>query len=466
MASLARYEPDEQRSPEELAAFAAPMPSVTAGVFALGTDEDLKESARLFPIIAQLSGRGSLSLSNILMMGGGVLLDKYSRAEDLFKLYAGKTREDGERDGLDFHLWDNPIKWREMLIHLHRAAALSEGEERKLVAQEFSMDKYLASFEQRHDYKPLPEEYAAPSYAKALFRVGLTWSNDDRCDWRRARPASARRESVTDANQLTEVVTIENGATVGACLNRKCLTTLLVHGSNNIAGQGFQTDGYGDTLVDGARRVRFLTLTEYHRFVRATAGFKSIPKQEAERIADWFDEEMSKLTSDPLFKTASAGIEFLLNHMATRLANAFVHQSAARGGQSRGTPTNTPGGANASGPNGKKRKKAGGNGGGGGTSGGGGGGTPNAASGGGGNSGGGGSSDARRVLVHGDTLERLPGGNPAGPPCRRFNNGQGTCNHPSGCRFSHVVTSGNNGNAGGANGGNSSNAGGNNSGAE
>ena len=115
MAALAPFfAVSDMRTEDELDHFTADMPLVSAGLKGILELDELLPAVRLLPAIAHVSGLTQLTISDILMVGGGCLLDKYSMSEKVLQELAGKTIADGTNRQLDYDLHSNLLKHRHM----------------------------------------------------------------------------------------------------------------------------------------------------------------------------------------------------------------------------------------------------------------------------------------------------------------------------------------------------------------
>ena len=196
MSSSPHFAVPDLRTADELARFGHAMPQVSAALKRVLESDGFGEAARLLPSLAYVTGLSCLGISDIVMVGGGSLLDKYANAERVMKELAGTTVASGQGASLDFDLHTDMVKWRQLLIQLHREAVAIEKDDRDDRVSALSMEKQLTSFEKAHNFLPEPQMYSTGMYAKAINKAGLTFALDDRTDWRRSSPASGRR--VTD----------------------------------------------------------------------------------------------------------------------------------------------------------------------------------------------------------------------------------------------------------------------------
>jgi hypothetical protein len=239
-------------------------------------------------------------------------------------------------------------------------------------------------------------------------RQGLGYALDARTDWRRAKPANGRRGDVLDDSKKKELpgkVHLGSGQDVYDCLIRKMMSILLLFGDADISKQGFISSSHG--LVAGT--IRWIALEDVFALKKACFGMQKLARDKAEALADWFEEKLSAVIKTPLLKTLSCAIREHLDVLEARI-DSRAHSTPDK---KRGATSEPP-----SGPS-KRQKKA--------------------------------AAKAAKVAEaeapvskgkkspadgkkkKGDLLERMEGGNPAGPPCRNFANG--TCNGK--CRFSH-----------------------------
>ena len=141
----------DARTTTEEAHFSYPMPTVTGAVKRLTEGESCKGAARLLPIIAKSHGKNTVSLLDILFLGGGALIDNFKSIDKVMEQLAGKDFADGTAKGLDAHLHSSYAKWRQLLMVLHRSAT---GVEKEALEEE-SDSAPVAAW-------PLSDWFAAP----------------------------------------------------------------------------------------------------------------------------------------------------------------------------------------------------------------------------------------------------------------------------------------------------------------
>ena len=416
MAALAPFfAVSDMRTEEELDHFTADMPLVSAGLKGILELDELLPAVRLLPAIAHVSGLTQLTISDILMVGGGCLLDKYSMSEKVLQELAGKTIADGTNRQLDYDLHSNLLKHRHMLICLHRECVAVEKEDRIEKAGTLSMAKQLDSFSATHHFELEPKQYSTGMYAKALFKAGLGYVYDDRTDWRRATPASGRRITVEDDGtaKLAAAATLSSGADVRNCLVRKMYTVLLIHGEADLTGKGFRTEQYGTR----GTTVHWITLADILAFEKATKDMAKLSTADATIEADWLEGKLAEQVNGTAKMTLACALGYKLPAFESRLNVAEGKAAAAtrKTDQKRQLSPGEKSKAEKKKEQ-KKQKRA--------------------------------AAKARKAALtakpgpgavtavkpgNGTPLKRMVGGNPAGPPCRNFESGK--CTGP--CRFSH-----------------------------
>ena len=403
----------DARTATELGNFGARMPVVTLALKRLLEKPALADAPRLLPSIAHVSDKKELGLADILMIGGGVLLDKYSNAEKVIKELAGKDATDGEAAGLDYDLHQAPVKWRSVLITFHMEVKATTDADRKEEAEHgLTMRDRVKQFAEMYGHAPEPSQYCVGIYAKNLEKAALSYPFDGGCDYRRSTPASGRRSTEDGASQK---LTLSTGADVAAALKRKVTTLVLLHSDAPIDGAGFACDGYG--ARNG--KTYWLTLKEAKAFEAKLKKMDKLSVSEATAIADWLEERLEELTNPPRLESLAAALMHTLDAFEARLigkadaaeavAEARKVAAAATAAKSPKAPKAPKGPKSPKGPNPPKVSPAG----------------PSTAL-----------TPAKRPAEgEGEKLERLDTGNPLGPPCRKFQIGK--CSGK--CRFSHVT---------------------------
>lgn len=86
-----------------------------------------------------------LDLEDVAMMCGGMLVDNggkktgYHQAEKVFKMMAGKNKDEGKKENLDYMLHDKYEMWWSRLIALHRAV-INDHSERKIARRRAGLE--------------------------------------------------------------------------------------------------------------------------------------------------------------------------------------------------------------------------------------------------------------------------------------------------------------------------------------
>ena len=410
MATALFFTLDDLRTQDEYDEFDAPMPLVSAALKRIMSAEELHDACRLLPIIAKTLGKGKLQLSDIIFMGGGCLLDKYVLAEKVMKELTGGTAAAGKAAGLDVTLLVNPLKWRQLLIQLHRECVAVEKEDREERAGILDMGAQLEAFEKVYYFKPEQKQYSTDMFGKAIFKAGLDFKMDNRTDWRRASPASGRRDIAEAADgkkvALASLAKLQSGGDVRQCVMRKLFTIMLIHGDADISSFGFTTKHYGSR----GSKVCWLTLADVKAFERSTADMEKLSHAAAAAEADWLEKHLAELIERPALMTLACALGQLLPAFESRL-----NVAAGLAATTRLIEKKRPGGEPSRELSKLEKKKA-----------------KQLAK-----------AEAKTknkgallAAPGGDDkakLKRMKGGNPAGPPCRNFKAGK--CSGP--CRFSH-----------------------------
>ena len=418
MATTPFFAVEDARTEEEHDHFGHPMPLVSAALKGVLAVDGLDGARRLLPSIAYVSGLSQLNITNILMVGGGCLLDKYSMAEKVLCELAGKTVADGTTRRLDYDLHANLFQHRHFLISLHRECIALEKDDREDRAGTLSMEKQLTAFLGTYHFEPQPNQYSTGMYAKALYKSGLGYAYDDRTDWRRATPASGRRvtEASDGKSKLAAPAKLATGIDVRNCITRKLYTILLIHGDADISGQGYRNDSHYGLL---GTTVHWLTLSDILSFEKATRDMNSLPSNVAAMEVDWIEEKIAEHVKAPSYMTLACALGHVLAAFESRLNVAESKVTSERLLEKKRT-TGGPPEKKSKGE--KKRekklrlelKKKGEN-----------------------DKDKGGKPGTLTDLSKTGTpkIKRMAGGNPAGLPCRNF--ASGTCKGP--CRFSHAT---------------------------
>lgn len=398
------------RTAAELANFAAPMPVVTAGLKRILDSPNCQDAVRLLPVLAKVHGKSRLAVIDVCYIGGGLLIgSNYKWIDKVLFEMAGKDVAEGQSRNLDYDLHSDYTKWRQALMMLHREATDVEKEDREELAQATSIEDKLKWFGAQYHFSPESNQYCTGTYSKGLLKQGLSYEVDQRTDYRRSKPANARRGDVAIADKdktsdVSEKVTLATGQDVLDCLVRKFMTILLLFGDADISSHAFVANQHG--LLAGT--TRWITLADVFALKKACAGLAKLARAKAEELVDWFEEKISIAVKAPFFRTLACALGETNDVFEARIHSHIVA----------GTPPATkrekvdrvlP-----SAPS-KKQKKA----------------AAKAAKAAAGPSDdkepGGKKPEEKRLLA------RMDGGNPAGPPCRNF--AKGTC--VGKCRFSH-----------------------------
>ena len=405
----------DERTTTEEAHFNYPMPTVTGAVKRLTEGESCKGAARLLPIIAKSHGKNTVSLLDILFLGGGALIDNFKSIDKVMEQLAGKDFADGTTKGLDAHLHSHYAKWRQLLMVLHRSATGVEKEALEEEAQTVSIEDKLPWFKATYRFPPKATTFCSGQYAKGLVKQGLCYTLDHRTDWRRAKPASGRRGDASDGSKKDELpakVSIADSQDLVDALIRKMMSILLLFGDADISSQGFHSGSHG--LLGTS--VRWITLEDVYALKEATANLPKLSRQRNEEIIDWYEEKLALACSSSARKTLACAIRENIDALEARIhAYAASAPSSSKRDAKRASPGEPPSQLS------KRQKKAAAK-------------AAKAAAEAEPKAGAGGKkpqADGKKKQTAG--LERMDGGNPAGPPCRNFV--KGTCNGP--CRFSH-----------------------------
>ena len=410
MSATAHFTVADVRTISELAGFSHPMPLVSAAVKRILELPHCRDAARLLPVISYVHGQGTIGLMDIVYVGGGVLIDAYKFVDKVMHLLAGANVADGTTKLLDYRLHDQYAKWRQLLLVLHREAVGIEKEEREDLSADVSIEDKLAWFKSVYHFFPKPAEYSGGQFAKALAQVGLNFVLDAKTDFRRAKPASGRRGEVSvDKDKSSERMTITSGVDVYNLLSRKFMTILLLLGDADLSKHSFNSNQRGVVLGT----VRWLALEDVIELKNAIEGFKKLPAVKAEELADWFEGKLALAVKAPSSKTLSSALHEYIEVLEGRI-DARTATPAKR---------ETPDGGSSTSVLSKKQKKA----------------AKAAAKGSADAVAAGGAKprtpDGKKPLAKKpqSELARKEGGNPDGPPCRKF--AKGACVGP--CRFSH-----------------------------
>ena len=403
----------DERTATEEANFSHPMPTVTSAVKRLIESESCAGSARLLPVIAKSHGKNTVSLLDILFIGGGALIDSFKHIDKVMEQLAGKDVADGTTKGLDFDLHTKYAKWRQLLMVLHRSATGVEKEALEEESQTVAIEDKLPWFKATYRFNLEPTGYCSGQYAKGLVKQGLCYHLDNRTDWRRAKAANGRRGDVSEGskkNELPGKVPLSDAHDHVEALIRKMMSVLLLFGDADISSQGFTSNNHGEL----GSTIRWITLEDVYALKKSGAGLPKLSRSQNEELIDWFEEKLSLACSSSARKTLACAIHEHLDALEARI-HSFAASTPSGSKAKRSSPAEPP-----SAPSKRQKKaaakaakaiaeaapKAG--------------------------------KDAKKPSADGkkkktDTLERMDGGNPAGPPCRNF--AAGTCNGK--CRFSH-----------------------------
>ena len=405
----------DARTATEEAHFSYPMPTVTSAVKRLMESESCAGAARLLPILAKSHGKNTISLLDVLFVGGGALIDNFKNIDKVMEQLAGKDFADGTAKGLDSHLHSNYAKWRQLLMVLHRSATGVEKEALEEEAQTVSIEDKLPWFKATYRFPPKATTFCSGQYAKGLVKQGLCYTLDHRTDWRRAKPASGRRGDASDGSKKDELpakVSIADSQDSVDALIRKMMSILLLFGDADISSQGFHSGSHG--LLGTS--VRWITLEDVYALKKASANLPKLSRQRNEEIIDWYEEKLALACSSSARKTLACAIRENIDALEARIhAYAASAPSSSKRDAKRASPGEPPSQLS------KRQKKAAAK-------------AAKAAAEAEPKAGAGGKkpqADGKKKQTAG--LERMDGGNPAGPPCRNFV--KGTCNGP--CRFSH-----------------------------
>jgi len=406
----------EMRTAAELAHFNHPMPTVSAGLKRILDSPNCQAAARLLPVLAKMHGLASLSVIDIIYVGGGVLMSSFKNIDKVLEEMAGKSVADGTTRGLDHDLHANFTKWRQCLMMLHREATDVEKDDREEFTSVVNIDDKVKWFSGTYHFSPEANSYCSGPYSKCLLKQGLSYEIDQRTDFRRAKAANARRGDLAayEKDKKTEVpekVSIVTGQDVLDCLVRKFMTLLLLFGDADISSHGFNHGSYGAL----AGTTRWITLADVYKLKKACAGLAKLSRAKAEELVDWYEEKISISVKAPFTRTLACALGENNDVFEARIDSRIVVSTppaAKREKSDAGAP---------SAPS-KKQKKA--------------------------------AAKAAKLAVDAvgvkkpedkkgdekkgkEPLVRMDGGNPAGPPCRNFP--KGTC--VGKCRFSHEAAS-------------------------
>ena len=397
---------DDPRTAAELANFPAAMPQVSVALKRVLEMNELTAATRLLPAISYVTSKKKLELIDIMTLGGGVLIDKYSAAEKVLWELAGKNQAEGATAKLDHDLWANFVKWRQLLISLHmevttRSKVVREEEAKTCV----SMRERAIDFTRKYHYKLDQQEYSQGMYAKALERMGHTYLNDEATDYRRARPANGRQADEAGKDKMAKKTDYKSANEVVSSYIRKMTTIMLLHGDSALDGMGFSNDSYGEIVGQHF----WITLQEVRALSKSMEPLRHVSTNEAMIICDWLDGRLNELTEAPHLKTLAAAVMAVKDTVESRaITKRDLALRVAKNSPS--TPKKDDR---------KKKKRA-----------------PDDGA----EKGTVTKPKVRKTEDESKTgqLKRLKGGNPDGPPCRAFANG--TCTGK--CRFSHVVAEG------------------------
>ena len=413
MSATAHFAVADVRTVSELAGFSHAMPLVSAAVKRILELPHCRDAVRLLPALSFVHGQNTIGLMDIVYVGGGVLIDAYKNVDKVMHLLAGTTIAEGTAKLLDYRLHDHYAKWRQLLLVLHREAVGVEKEEREDLSTDVSIEDKLVWFKGVYHFAPKPAEYSGGQFAKALAQMGVNFVLDAKTDFRRAKPASGRRGEVSADKEKTaasERVTINSGVDVYNLLSRKFMTILLLFGDADLSKHKFNSNQRGVVLGT----VRWLALEDVIELKTVIEGFKKLPAVKAEELADWFEGKLALAVKAPSSKTLSNAmheyLEVLEGRIDARTAGPAKREhpdggssstpvlskkqkKAAKAAAKVSADAAAAGGAKPRTPDGKKPQ-------------------------------------AKKPQSE---LARKEGGNPDGPPCRKF--AKGACVGP--CRFSH-----------------------------
>ena len=418
MATTPSYPIADVRTPAELGHFNHPMPAVTLAVKRLLENEEVREVARLLPALSYVTGFNTITLSMIVHIGGGALSDKYTNAEKVIKELCGQSPAAGQTASLDYDLHTNLIKWRQLLIEVHMRAKVMHEQEIKTRSVESSEVEPLSAFKGVWGFTPDPKEYCAGVFAKCIDQMGLSYSTDAKTDWRRAKPASGRvgSEQTTDKAiaALPSKAILSTAGDARDAFLRKQMTIVLMTGMADITTSGFTSGGHG-TTNDGV--TRWVTYEDMRAIAKATEGMEKLPLSTACEILDGAEEELNLYTKPPMLFSLSNAYYAIMSNLRTRIQCAPKATKPKPGKERRPKPNKPRGEADETrdgpkpkikkGPKGRKGKRAKG----------------------------GDTTKEKEEEVEHVKGKRYEGGNPLGPPCRKF--AAGNCKGP--CKFSHCV---------------------------
>jgi hypothetical protein len=293
----------------ELANFTHPMPPVSAGLKRILDSSNCKPAARLLPVLAKIHSLKSLSVIDVCYVGGGMLMSGFKNIDKVLEEMCGKNVADGTAKHLDYDLHTNYTKWRQCLMMLHRECTEVEKDDREEFTSVVNIDDKVKWFAAQYHHVPEANMYCSAAYAKGLMKQGLTYEIDQRTDFRRAKPANARRGDValTDKDKKIDVpekVSIATGQDVLDCLIRKFMTILLLFGDADISSHSFTSNSYG-TL---AGTVRWITLADVYKLKKACSGLTKLPRAKAEELVDWYEEKISVSVKAPFTRTLACAL--------------------------------------------------------------------------------------------------------------------------------------------------------------
>ena len=189
------------------------------------------------------------------------------------------------------------------------------------------------------------------------------------------------------------------------------MSILLLFGDADITSQGFKSDGRGEI----GTTIRWITLEDVYALKKAGAGLPKLSRTQSEELIDWFEEKISTACSSSARKTLACALHEHFDALEARV-HSYAASASSGSKAKRASPAEPPAAPS------KRQKKA----------------AAKAAKAAPSEAAPKAGKDAKKPSADGkkkktDTLERMDGGNPAGPPCRNF--AAGTCNGK--CRFSH-----------------------------
>jgi len=417
--TAALFAVEEARTMAELANFTHPMPPVSAGLKRILDSPNCKPAARLLPSIAKIHCLKSLSVIDICYVGGGMLMSGFKNIDKVLEEMCGKNIADGTAKNLDYDLHANYTKWRQCLMMLHRECTEVEKDDREEYTSAVNVDEKVKWFAAQYHHVPDANMYCNAAFAKGLMKQGLAYEVDQRTDFRRAKPANARRGelAVTDKDKkvdIPEKVSLTTGQDVLDCLIRKFMTILLLFGDADISSHSFTTNSYG--TLGGT--VRWITLADVYKLKKACTGLIRLSRAKAEELVDWYEEKISDAVKAPFFLSLACALGENNDVFEARIDSRIVASTppATKREKEKGDvgPPSAPS---------KKQKKA----------------AAKAAKVAAAESSGGKKVEGKKEEEKKgkESRARLDGGNPAGPPCRNF--AAGTC--VGKCRYSHAPVS-------------------------